>query len=155
MRKRPVFMAVACALLAAGCQHGLPVQIPGLTMGRTSDERQIAVVLEDAARGMETRRVSRIMAQVSPNYQDAEGRDYEAIREYLSRIVKGYRSIRITRTRPKIAVEGDSARAMETFGTIAEHTDPAREPVNLQGQVEVRLERVNNKWQIVEWGFLQ
>jgi hypothetical protein len=55
---------------------------------------------------------------------------------------------------PRITIEeGVRARAVETFGTVAEPLDPKLEPpINLQGQVVVNLVKVGGEWQIVEWG---
>lgn len=153
MKYALILIAALCVVWLAGCGQGLPVPIPGLSSAKASDEDQIVSVLDSVARGMEMRKVSRVMAHVSRNYHDADGRDYEAIRQYLTRIMKGYRVIRITRTRPRVIVEGERARAMETFGTVAEPFNEGGETsMNLQGQVEVLLERENNTWQIVEWG---
>ena len=69
--------------------------------------------------------------------------------------VKDYRAIRVTRVVPRILVQGVQARAVETFGTVAEPQDPSSEPpINMQGQVTVSLEKVGGQWQIVEWGSL-
>ena len=52
-----------------------------------------------------------------------------------------------------IVVKGNRARAIETFGTVAEPADPASDPpINLQGQVSVSFEKADGRWQIVEWG---
>lgn len=143
-------------VIMAGCaQHGaMRVSIPGLE--RMTDEEKIAHVLEDVWRGMESRRVYQVLAHVSPGYLDQEGRDYNAIQEYISHIVKMYYDIKITRMRPKILIAGDRARAVETFGTIAAPWDARKDiPINLQGQVSVYLERAGSTWQIVEWGPLR
>ncbi len=143
-------------LFAAGCARNgvLPAAIPGLE--RMTDEQKIAYVLEDVWRGMEARRVYQVLAHVSPRYLDQEGRDYTAIQEHVSYIMKAYTSIKITRMRPKIWIAGERARAVETFGTIAAPRDERKDPpINLQGQVMVYLERAGGTWQIVEWGPLQ
>ncbi|HNR32911.1 MAG TPA: nuclear transport factor 2 family protein [Candidatus Hydrogenedentes bacterium] len=140
-------------LTVAACQSTLP--IPGLG-AKATDEEKIAVVLDDVQRGVETGKVYKVLAHVSPRYHDAQGRDYEDIREYLEFIRRSYRNVRITRTRPRIVVEGDTARALEAFGTIAESQDPdAAPPVNVQGQVTVHLVREDGEWKICEWGELQ
>ena len=152
---RPFFIAaIALVCLAfAGCQSNIPVNIPGLTSSGPSDEEQIAAVLNDVHRGMETKRIYKVLAHVSQNYLDEQGRNYADIREYLQGIMRDYREIRITRGRPRILVYQDRARAVEAFGTIAEPHDPVNGlPVNLQGHVSVYLERIGGAWKIVEWG---
>jgi hypothetical protein len=156
MPKR-VFVAVLLAVvLTAGCPKRFPMDIPGVTAPRASDEMRIAAVLNDVDEGMRQRRIFKVLAHVSRTYHDDEGRNYQGIQEYLKTVFDKYRSIRITRVPPQIVVQGDRARATETFGTIAEPVD-AQEmpPVNLQGQVLVYLERTNGQWLITEWSSAQ
>jgi hypothetical protein len=142
------------ALIAAGCAKDLPIDIPGLKLAKPSDTEQIRSVIDDAYRAMEGRRINKVMANVSKKYYDEEGRDYEALREHLETVFRHYREIIITRAEPKIAVEGDRAKALETFGTIAKPFSQSDLPINLQGQVYVYLEKIEGSWQIVQWGSL-
>lgn len=147
-----VWLAVSLFFIV-GCQSDLP--IPGLG-SKVTDEEKIAAVLDDVQRGMETGKIYKVLAHVSLRYHDAQGRDYEAMREYLGFIRHSYRNIRITRTPPRIVIDGDHARALEAFGTIAESQDPAAAPpVNVQGQVTVYFVREEGEWKILEWGALQ
>jgi hypothetical protein len=139
-----------------GCPKSLPMDIPGVSGNRMSDEEQISLLLDDVQTGMESGKIYKILAHVSQSYHDEEGRDFEAIRNYLSEILRAYRDIKVTRAPPRIVVQGDRARAMETFGTVAEPLNTAEyPPINLQGQVPVYLERVNGKWYVTEWGTLR
>lgn len=143
-------------LACAGCQQALPVDIPGLPGSHLTDEEQIALVLDDVQTGMQTGKIYKILAHLSQSYHDDEGRDFEAMRDYISEILRAYREIKITRAPPRIVVQGERARAMETFGTVAEPLNPAEyPPINLQGQVPVYLERVSGTWYITEWGSLR
>ena len=152
MKKRTA-LTLFVVLASLGCQTALP--IPGLS-GKRSDQEVIAKTLDDVQRAVETGKVDRAMAYVSANYKDAAGRNQETLREYLIYIRHEYRNVRITRSAPRIVVEGDHARALEAFGTLAETTDPAAAPpVNLQGQVIVYFAREDGEWKIVEWGVLQ
>ncbi|MCL4693492.1 MAG: hypothetical protein KJ060_13405 [Candidatus Hydrogenedentes bacterium] len=162
-RKRAPWLAgVALAVLAmtglggAGCGRELPVEIPeipGLTGPRMSDEEQIVEVLNDVHRGMQSRKIYKVLAHVSRSYADAEGRDYNAMQQYLNDLFKGYKEITITRVQPQVYVEGNQARAVETFGTRAEPFNANENPpIILQGQMNVYLEKIGNTWQIVEWG---
>ncbi|MCX5758696.1 MAG: hypothetical protein NTU83_09370 [Candidatus Hydrogenedentes bacterium] len=138
----------------------MSARIPGLQkLGEASgikrtDDEQIAGVMDDVALGMQSRRIYKVLAHVSRTYHDAEGRDYTKLEEYLNEIFRVYRTIRITRVVPRITIEeGVRARAVETFGTVAEPLEPNLEPpINLQGQVVVNLVKVGGEWQIVEWG---
>ncbi|MBI2432519.1 MAG: hypothetical protein HYV26_06580 [Candidatus Hydrogenedentes bacterium] len=146
-------MTVCGTLALAACQSDLGVELPALSLPRATDEEQIALVLNDVQTGMQTKRIFKVLAHVSRSYRDGEGRDYDGIRNYLSEIFRAYRTIKITRTNPRIVVEGDRARAIETFGTIAEPMETSTlPPINLQGQVSVYLERAKDTWLIVEWG---
>lgn len=145
--------AVLAAVAAAGCQTSLP--IPGLG-GRASDADQVAAVLDDVHRGMQARKANKVMSHVSNAYLDAQGRDYAAIDAYVRHICQAYRDIRITRTDPRIQVQGGEARALEAFGTVAFPGDADRDPaVNVQGQVVVDLRKEDGAWKIVAWGPLQ
>lgn len=153
--------ALCCAVLAgclaaAGCQTGPARDLPLIGAGKLSDEEQIALVLDDVHQGLESGRIFKVLSHVSRGYRDAEGRDYDALQSYLGEIMRAYRTVRVTRARPQIVVQGDRARVLETFGTVAHPVDPEQYPlVNLQGQVPVFLERINNRWYIVEWGALR
>lgn len=143
------WMFMACAKDVSSLKTSLPLV-------RMTDEDRVAAVLDDVAVGMESRRIYKILAHVSSSYLDQEGRDYEAMQEYLGYILKSYVDIKVTRTRPKILVLGDRARAVETFGTVAKPRDERKDPpINIQGQVAVYLERADDSWQIVEWGPLR
>jgi len=150
--KRALFLGFAPLLiLMAGCGDGPKLDIPGFGSKMTEEEK-IAKLLEEVQRGMETRKVYQVMAHVSENYADQEGRDYEGIRRYLNDIMKNYREIVIRRTNPTIVIEGDRARAVDAFGTRAEPDSGQVPPLNIQGQVSVYLEREAGEWKIVEWG---
>lgn len=158
--KRAGVCIAAIVLLGVCCGCTGPMsQIPGVKeIGKISglgpaDEEQIISVLNDVERAMEVRKTSRIMPFVSKNYHDAAGRDYAGIETYLNKLFETYREIRITRVTPKVEIQGDKAQAMDTFGAFADPKDSrVNPPINLQGQVEVRFEKSNGRWQIVEWG---
>jgi len=150
-----VVLAVSCFAIA-GCGRDLGVEIPeipGLTGPKLSDQEQILGVLDDVHRGMQSRKVYKVLAHISRSYADAEGRDYNDMQSYLNELFKEYKEISITRVQPRVYVEGGRARAVETFGTRAEPFNPDDyPPMILQGQMNVYLEKNGNSWQIVEWG---
>jgi len=118
-----------------------------------SDEEQIVRVLDDVHRGMQSRKIYKVLAHVSRTYADAEGRDYNGMQVYLNDLFKSYKEISITRVQPQVYVEGNRARAVETFGTRAEPFNANENPpMILQGQMNVYLEKSGSTWQIVEWG---
>lgn len=151
-------VALAIALLTGGgCGTFAPLEMdfPIISAGRVSDVEVIAAVLDDVHFGMQRGQVYRVLAHVSRNYRDAEGRDYAAIQQYLKEVFSRYRDLRITRVPPQITVNGYQATAVETFGTVAEPFGASEAPLQLQGQVTVYLEKVDNRWLIVEWGNVQ
>ena len=156
---RLVVVTAALILPALGaCDSVAPLamDLPIITTGKVSDAELVAAVLDDVHQGMQERRVYRVLAHVSRNYHDDEGRGYADIQEYLSRVFSLYKDLRITRVQPEIVVRGYEAKAIETFGTIAEPLDPDKAPpIQLQGQVAVFLEKIDNRWLIVEWGNVQ
>ena len=150
MKKALVAGLIPILLLLAGCGGGT-LEIPGLG-SKVSEEEKIAKILDKVHNGMIARKVYQVMAHVSPNYLDQEGRDYEGIRKYLNDIMKNYREISIQRSTSSILVEGNRARAVEAFGTRALPDNDRVPPLNLQGQVSVYFEREDGDWKIVEWG---
>lgn len=144
---------LVAALNPRGCLNKIPVEIPGVTTLGPSDEEQIVNALNDVHRGMQARRVYKVLAHVSRTYRDDQGRDYNAIEQYLTELFRGYKRIEITRVPPKVIVQGERARAVETFGTRAEPFNASEHrPIELNGQMNIYLEKIDNKWLIVEWG---
>ena len=154
MKMRCVLIGILpLVLLFSGCGPRLDPGLPGFSEDM-SDEEKIARVLADVHEGLEKRKIYRVLAHVSRDYRDKDGRDYEAIVAYLQQIIGGYVDVSINRARPLILVHGDRARVLESFGTYARPLDLRRHssPINLTGQVSVYLERVDSAWKIVEWG---
>jgi hypothetical protein len=146
-------LALCVGAAFAGCLKDIPVEIPLITQPRVSDEEQIVSVLDDVNRGLEARRIYRVLAHVSRTYRDDEGRDYAALQDYLNELFRNYKQINVTRVRPRVIVQGDRARAVETFGTRAEPYNPnAYRQIDLHGQMNVYLEKIEGEWKIVEWG---
>lgn len=150
-------IALGMLMTAWGCATPDVVSsVPGFGAPKVSDEEQVALLLDDVHRGMEARSIYKVLAHVSSGYHDAEGRNYDDIKEELNTLFKEYRSVTIRRMRPGIQVRGDRAVAVETFGTNAQPQRGSTLPtMSLQGQVTVYLERINGRWQIVEWGALR
>ena len=151
--RRLLLPTCVVALVLVACDDSMRKGIPILTGPKVSDEEAIAAVLDDVHRGLQERQIYRVLAYISRAYHDEEGRDYEAVGALLSDFFKKYRGIRITRVRPRILVQGNRARVVETFGAVAESLSLSQDPpLSLQGQVTVYLEKTGNAWQIVEWG---
>lgn len=153
MRYGLVPLLLMAALNPRGCLNKIPVEIPGVTALGPSDEEQIVNVLDDVHRGMQSRRIFKVLAHVSRTYRDDSGRDYAGLEQYLNELFRAYKEIQITRVRPKVIVQGERARAVETFGTRAEPFNRnENRPIDLHGQMNIYLEKIDNKWMIVEWG---
>ncbi|GMU93882.1 MAG: hypothetical protein AMXMBFR4_29400 [Candidatus Hydrogenedentota bacterium] len=148
-----VLLALGAGAAFSGCLKEIPVDIPLITQPRLSDEEQIVSVLDDVNRGLKSRRIYRVLAHVSRTYRDDEGRDYAALQDYLNELFRNYKQIDVTRVRPRVIVQGDRARAVETFGTRAEpYNSNAYRPIDLHGQMNVYFEKIDGDWKIVEWG---
>ena len=94
-----------------------------------------------------------MLAHVSRTYQDDEGRDYAQLEHYISELFRNYKEIEITRVRPRVLVQGDAARAIETFGSRAvPFNENEHRPLEVHGQMNIYLQRFGNEWKIVEWG---
>lgn len=150
--RRPGLASLACMALFCGCGGGLG-SIANFTGPKESDEELIARILVDVHNAMEAERIYTVLAHVSRSYRDTEDRDYAAIEAYLGDLFERYRNIRIFRARPRIFVQGNEARALETFGTRAAPASGSSDvPIDVQGQVTVYLVKVDNTWKIIEWG---
>ena len=149
---------LAASMPGFGCASDIPLvsdTLSSLSLTRETDDEAIARVLDDVHRGMETKRIYRVLAHVSRTYRDAEGRDYGAMEMYLNDLFRRYRDIRIDRGRPRIVVQGDKARVIEAFGSTGDPLPGSADlPLNIQGQVSVYMEKIGGAWQIVEWGNL-
>ncbi len=146
-------LALLAALGTGSCLKNMPVEIPGVTTLGPTDEEQIIAVLEDVHRGMQSRRVFKVLAHVSRTYRDDSGRDYDTLEQYLTELFRNYKEIEVTRVRPKVLVQGNSARAIETFGSRAvPFNDGEHRPLEVHGQMNIYLQRFDNEWKIVEWG---
>ena len=151
----PITLGITLLFLT-GCPKQLDIDIPLLPGFKTSDEQRIQTLLDNVAKAVEGRKTSRVMQYISKNYQDADGRDYAGIQVYLNRLFRDYREVRIRRSRPSVQVDGDRAMAIETFGTEAVPFNAGdNPPINIQGQMNVMLEKAGTDWRIVEWGQLQ
>lgn len=155
-----VLLTLGLAVALGGCPSSTPTfeipSIPGVTTGRVDERDRVTEVLDDIHRGVEQRRVFKVLAHLSRTYFDEQGRDYDTMRNLITMWLNDYRGIRVTRPRPRVVVQGDRARAVETFGLQAEPANPADDRlVALQGQVTVHLERMGNTWQVVSVGPVQ
>jgi hypothetical protein len=138
--------------LSLGCQQLSRLEMPVFPGQGLSDEEQIAAILDDVQVGMEAERLSKVMAHVSEAYMDEQGRDYAAIRQYLEALFKDYGSVTVRRVNPQVVVQGDEARAVDTFATTAEPMDPTKTPpIDVQGELSVFLRREQAGWKIVKW----
>ncbi|MBX7255492.1 MAG: hypothetical protein K1Y02_03935 [Candidatus Hydrogenedentes bacterium] len=159
--KRAVLVSALILLAAAFVRCNSPIteempSIPGITSQKVSDEDQIAAVLTDIHQGIQSRRIFKVLAHISRSYSDPEGMDYTALQNYLNEFFKNYKEVRVTRVPPRVFVQGTRARVVETFGTRAEPFNAEKNPpLNIQGQVNIYLEKVNGEWQITEWSRVQ
>lgn len=160
MRIWSCLLIAGCAAAVAGCGTTI-YEVPGVReIGKIAGhkgtaEEQVTAVLNDIARSIETRKVDRILAHISPKYADGWGRNRSAVEEYIRDTFRKYWTIKVTRVAPAVKTEGEQAQVVETFGVAAEPRDTAKEPpVNMEGRLAVRLERVDGKWMIVECRFM-
>ena len=138
--------AITLALLL-GCTTGPPKAARGAEL---TDEQQIKSVLDHLRDDIDHRRLQRVLAAVSDNYKDDARRDYNAVRDLTAAYFRDYRDIRITRTPPKITINRDEARSIETLGIAGEPASGKVPPFTYQGNVSVTLRRVQDTWQVTK-----
>lgn len=146
-------MAVAAVLTvivwAGGCAS-TPGPAPAAGQAAPGAEQQVAAVLTRLHDDLEHRRLQRVLSAVSDRYQDDAGNNFDGARDYLARQFRAHRSVRITRTPPKITVKGDEARSVETLGIAGEPAGGNTRPFTFQGNVAVTLRRVADTWQVIK-----
>ena len=149
-----VLLAAGLLVWVGGCQSVSLDDLPWQTRMVTAADAEVQVrqVLDNVQAGMQRQSLFQVMGHVSPNYRDKAGRDYAGIREYLRQLFDNYRNIRIVRTPPKVEIQGQYARVVESFGAMADPVDKSALPINVQGQTVVLLEWVQGSWKILEWG---
>jgi hypothetical protein len=152
-----LLLCLLLPVLAAACQAGRDaLDLAGLGGEQLTDEEQIHLVLDEIQRGLESKRIYRVLSHISRNYEDDEGRDYRALQRELNQKFKQYRDIEITRPRPRLIVQGDRARAVETYGIRAKTTNPIESELLLyEGKATVYLVRVNGAWKVSSWKPMQ
>ena len=140
----------AMALALAGCATMSVPAVPFRAPSPETDRESIARALDAAREGIERGQIYKVLSQVAPYYADDEGRDYDGARAALREFFKDYRRIRLTRTNPRLHLDGDYATAHESIGLVAEPFDMERRtPLAVYGQVTVRLARQpNGSWAI-------
>lgn len=138
--------------LLFSCGTVRKVDIPLLNLRSHSEEEKIISMLDSVEMWLERKNVKKVMEHVSMQYRDDEGRNYESLRLYLQRIVRDYKTIRVTRTLPEVKVQGDTAIVIDTFGTVAEPYDPVQDlPVNIQGKVQITMVKEREEWKILSF----
>jgi hypothetical protein len=147
-------LAFVLVVLSAGCV-ATTRDLPVIGSPRLTDEQQILLVLDDVHKGMETKRIYKVLAHVSRNYYDDKGGTYQTVEAQLKDTFARYRNIRLTRTQPRIQIQGDHARAVQSLGTRGDAINPQDVDLLLEGTLTVQFERVSGVWKIREWDPLQ
>lgn len=155
MRIGALVALTGAGLLVAGCPLPVFPAVPGVTGPRVSAEDQVCAVLDDVHMGMAKRHVYTVLAHVSHRYKDAEGRDYQGVQAYLRTVFARYKEIQITRQRPKVIVQGNTAQALERFRTVAVPAAAGAEVFELEGEVKVHFIRSDGEWLITEWSAIR
>jgi len=160
-RDRYVYLAVTVALglLSIGCGAGRRTVPPAASDAAVAepaiDPEEIAIrgVLDDVELAMEERDVYKVLMHVAASYHDKLERDYTDLGRFLRRVFENYESIEIARSRTKVTIDEDRAAVTETFVTFARGgSDASVEPLTLRGRMSVFLEKIADRWFIVEWG---
>lgn len=94
------------------------------------------------------RRLARVLNVVSDAYKDDTGRDFAAVKQFATDFFREYRQVKVTRTPPKISIQGNEARSVETLGILGDPDSPRVTPFSFQGRVAVYLRRVEGAWQV-------
>lgn len=142
--------AIALAMLYVGCTTTEGAQI--VRTGKTveSARTEISVLLDTMHNGIEQKKIYQVLGGISGYYQDVEGRTQADLRDALKNAFAKHRKIRITRTNPRLEVNGATAIALESIGVIAESGNVEDTDVNWFGELKIWLEISDaGRWQIV------
>lgn len=147
MRLWAGFLAV---VFTVGCASQLGQSIPILPGNAPEVQRQeIARVLDEVHQGLEKKKIFAVLGNVSAAYADEAGRNQDRVREELREFFSSWRTVRVTRTNPRLKVEGNEALALEAIGVIAEPLRVDGSPLNWFGEVRIALRRdADGKWMI-------
>lgn len=139
------------ALVAAfsGCTSGNLGGITLLSQTEDAQRRAIAKVLNDLHDGVDGQKIFKIMANVSPAYKDEAGRGRAEVQQTLKDFFAQHRRIRVTRTNPRLQMEGEQAVALESIGLIAEPLRVEQAETNWIGEVKIWLARgTSGNWEV-------
>lgn len=151
--RRCMRWAAAAACLGLGACASWPMTGRA---ARTQDAEAVSAMLDAMERAIERHSIYEALGCVSRAYRDAEGRDYSALRSHLSALLDQYGEIAITRTRSEIAVTGKTARAVETFRTTGvPRAGVECPPMDVEGEVTIRLAKERGAWRVTEWSRLR
>lgn len=143
-----IFALIALAL-GGGCASA-PArpepQTPAPEAPATQEE--VAKVLNRLADDVSHRRLSRVLNVVSDAYKDDAGRDFAGVKQFAAEFFREYRQVQVTRTPPKITIQGNEARSVETLGILGDPDSPRVTAFNFQGRVAIFLRRVEGAWQV-------
>jgi len=145
-----LWAAMIAVMLAAGCASQLGQSIPLLPGNSPEAQRQaIARVLDEVHQGIEKKKIFAVLGNVSAAYADEAGRNQDRVREELKAFFSSWRTVRVTRTNPRLKVEGNEAMALEAIGVIAEPLKVDGSPLNWFGELRISLQRdAEGKWMI-------
>lgn len=148
--------AVIALVITAGCASA-PREKPAaqekpvpVEKAPQDDAAKVAAVLRRLQDDVTHRRSQRVFAAISDAYKDDAGRDFAAVKDYIGAQFRDYRTVQVTRTTPKITVQGAEARSVESLGVVGEPTSAKVPPFSFQGNVSVTLRRVEDTWQITK-----
>lgn len=147
---------VALACLVAGCATSSGTSLPLLSQTADAKRQEIARVLDEVHQGLERKKIFAVLAHLSPRYADEDGRTQADARDTLKEFFSQWRTLRVTRTNPRLRVEARQAVALESIGVIAEPFDVEASPWNWFGEVRISLEQDDSgEWVITRVGRTQ
>jgi hypothetical protein len=111
-------------------------------------QEEVAAVLNRLADDVSHRRLPRVLNVVSDAYKDDAGRDFAGVKQFAMEFFREYRQVQVTRTPPKITIQGNEARSVETLGILGDPDSPRVTAFNFQGRVAIFLRRVEGAWQV-------
>jgi len=156
--RQPLSSICAALVLAllVGCASTPAPILPSTRPGAeaATPEQLVAKVMNRLADDIAHRRTPRVLGAISDAYKDDGGRDFPAVKAYIEEQFRNYSMIAVKRITPKITIQGNEARVVETLGIRGEPENVQKvAPISFEGTIAVTLREVQGVWLItkVQW----
>ncbi|MEW5851118.1 MAG: nuclear transport factor 2 family protein [Myxococcota bacterium] len=146
--------AVSLLALTTGCK---PTLIPNSDVESTPRNRELADVMENYRKALESKDVNAVLALVSTEYFEDNGTsdpsddyNFEGLRQHLTEDLQRVQALRVSIRMRRVEVDGDRAQVDYRFQTRALVSFPSQEQwITKTDDNRISLRREGGRWRIV------